>query len=285
MKLSALAVTLAAIFFTGCVTPPTTPPVLPPPPVMYGIGSGVGDASSNLYRINNFATAPTAANVGETGTRLLDIAVHPTTGVIFATDGLQLFTLNPTTGARTLIGFHITLDFVFGLEFNAAGELFGWGGIAGTIFRINTATGAATNVGSTNASGVRASGDLAFDVDGTLFGGATGIVGGGSGLVTINTVSFAATVIGAASPVGPYFGLAVDRQGDASLYAGVDNTANAANAVQLFRIDKGSGVPAIVGDVVGANNFGMQGLAIGPPPAGANLVAGLAEEFVTALLE
>lgn len=111
------------------------------------------------------------------------------------------------------------------------------------------------------------------------------MVGGASGLVTINTVSFAAVAVGGASPVGPYVGLAVDRQGDASLYAGVDNIANAPNAVQLFRIDKPSGVPAIVGDVVGANNFGMAGLAIGPPPAGGNLVRDIAQEFVTELLK
>jgi len=122
-----LAVTLCS---SGCFL--FAPPA---PPVMYGVGTGINDNSSNLYRINNFSTAPAAVNIGESGAVLTDVAVHPTTGVIFASDGLQLFTLNPTTGARTLIGLHLTLDVITALEFNAQGQLFGWGALQARCFR------------------------------------------------------------------------------------------------------------------------------------------------------
>ena len=47
--------------------------------VLVTVGNGVGDASSNLYRIDHVATTPMAVDLGETGELLLDIDVDPTT--------------------------------------------------------------------------------------------------------------------------------------------------------------------------------------------------------------
>lgn len=45
--------------------------------VLYGVGAGGSDGSSNLYVINNVATSPVAVDIGEIGFEVLDIAIDP----------------------------------------------------------------------------------------------------------------------------------------------------------------------------------------------------------------
>jgi len=56
----------------------------------------------------------------------------------------QLFTVNPTTGAGSLVG-NIGFAQVFGLAY-ASGTLYGFNDVGNNVIRINTATGAGTSV-------------------------------------------------------------------------------------------------------------------------------------------
>ena len=49
-------------------------------PPLYAVGNGIGDNSSNLYQIDDYASSPQAVSVGETGVLLRDIAVDPISG-------------------------------------------------------------------------------------------------------------------------------------------------------------------------------------------------------------
>src|SRR4051812_4434928 len=73
---------------------------------LYAVGSGVGDGSSNLYRISNFAAAPVAVNVGETHAVLTDLAINPRTGIGYAISFSTLYRINLSNGVLTTIGNH-----------------------------------------------------------------------------------------------------------------------------------------------------------------------------------
>ncbi|MFG0316760.1 MAG: DUF6923 family protein, partial [Planctomycetota bacterium JB042] len=129
--------------------------------VLYGVGSSVGDGSSNLYRISSYGSAPTAIDLGETGIVLSDVAVHPVTGKLYALDlatGNTLYEVNPTTAALTSIGPTGLPTWINALEFDAAGTLYGWGDTNGDLSVLDVNTGAATTVGNV---GYLSAGDLA----------------------------------------------------------------------------------------------------------------------------
>lgn len=66
---------------------------------MYGIGFGV---SNHLYRVDNYATAPTAVDLGATGQRLTDIAITPS-GIGYAITITGLYRIDLENGRTTLI--------------------------------------------------------------------------------------------------------------------------------------------------------------------------------------
>ena len=120
----------------------------------------------------------------------------------------QLFTVDPATAASTLIGnirvgtspigitglaVHPSTGVLYGSTANLSPNH------AGTLVTINRTTGAATVIGSFNAPGNTCSGtmqDIAFRVDGTLFGFCQ------STLFRINLSTGAATVVGSATFTG-----------------------------------------------------------------------------------
>src|SRR5262249_9665253 len=137
---------------------------------------------------------------------------QPGTGNFFASSGLNgahpgsLFTLNPQTGAATLIGstgFHA----VTALAFGANDTLFGVGStstasVGDELIRINPATGAGTLVGpfGTGIDGMAA---LAFNPrTGILYGGGGEFNGNSNftNLFTIDPTTGAATLIGPLLP-------------------------------------------------------------------------------------
>lgn len=46
---------------------------------LYAVGSGIGDGKSHLYEIENYATGPTAVDIGSTGVVLDALAIDPAT--------------------------------------------------------------------------------------------------------------------------------------------------------------------------------------------------------------
>lgn len=136
---------------------------------LWAIGTGFGDGSSSLYVIESWSTNPVARELGETGLVLTDLAIHPTTGELFAIDAAapnNLYKLDRDDGSPRLIGPLTGFSNQTALEFDATGQLWMSGaGVYTDVALVDVATGQATVVSSQPYGTL---GDLAFDVDGTL---------------------------------------------------------------------------------------------------------------------
>jgi len=231
-----------------------------PPNVLYAIGSGTGDGSSNFYRLENFAGSPAAFSIGESGVQLSDLAVDPTSGAIFAIrwDDGKLYELDPLTGAAVWRGAAGTPAQQSSLEFDAGGRLYAWGcNEYPNLYRVDKLTGARTLVG---AVGYNGAGDMAFDVDGTLYGVSHDGSGTPSNLITIDTASGAGTLVGTltvgGTPLENVAGLEIDADG--TMYALRDTgTAEA----ELYLVDKATAECVLIGQIAGSAGFGAWGLA------------------------
>jgi len=158
-------------------------------PTLYGLD----DTTNTLIRIDGATGARTV--VGATGIaagEFGDLAYDATTGTAYwvpGRDNGNLYTLNLTTGAATLIGAHGLSD-AFGLAFDTANNtLYASTGGAGQVYRLNTGTGAATLVGN--------SGFFASGLDYSGANGLVGIEGGGGRLFQLNPATGAGTQISA----------------------------------------------------------------------------------------
>ena len=117
-------------------------------------GALVGSGFGNLV---TYAVLTTTA-----GTQCDDLAIHPTTGVLYGAfnsgaTGSHIGTINKSTGAVTLLTGLVTandanLDDVLGLSFAPSGVLYGSTGTNGRLISINLTTGAGTNVGTLEAA-------------------------------------------------------------------------------------------------------------------------------------
>ena len=195
-------------------------------------GSTVSDSYSRLFRVERQTGVITAfPNVGPSlrfnGGGL---AMHPTTGVLYATgsngfQSLALFTFDKQTGVPTLIGqcggqccvapFGFNIN---GLGFRDDGTLFANGfalsdvpvnGAYSQLFTVDITTGLATHVGphGINVGRQLAYSDLAFGANGILYSmGSTSA--STNGLYSVDPLTGAATVLGNMShPMGSDGGL------------------------------------------------------------------------------
>ena len=129
-------------------------------------------------------------------------AFGSTTSGVYATDSsLNLYSVNTTTGATTLIGpMGVSLGGYVAMSTGSA-TLYFMTGTPGLLYSVNTSTGAATEIGNT---GVTAIGAMVFE-NGTLYAGTAG--GSPYGLYTLDPTTAAATFIADAS-AGNFWGLA-----------------------------------------------------------------------------
>jgi hypothetical protein len=219
---------------------------------LYAIGNGVGDGSSNLYRIDNYGSAPAAVSIGEAGVKLFDVAVDPTSGRIYALDNSSMFyELNPTSGVASVIG-PMGVASQNALVFDQTGQAFSWGSVDRHLYRVNKATGATTLIGDT---GFKSGGDLAFDVDGTLYGST------GTQLIQINPTNGVGAAIGSFGTSGVY-GMAIDTYGSIYAAAGSDSTGTC----DLYGVNKATGVATLIGSVAGSSSYGVYGLSFTVAP-------------------
>jgi hypothetical protein len=123
--------------------------------ILYGADGAGGNPATNLYILDP-ATGAIVTTVGPIGFAVTGLAFHPTTGVLYGTTGNAspvepgaLITIDPTTGAGTLVGQLVpgneaAADITFGSD----GTLYGWLE-PGTddLVTIDLTTGAATVVG------------------------------------------------------------------------------------------------------------------------------------------
>ena len=237
---------------------------------LYAVGEDTGDRSSSLYRIDEYATNPRAIHLGETGVRLLDIAIDPTTGRGYAVgEGSNfLYDINLSTGQITG-GRDTGFASMTGLEFDGSGQLYGWQySVNGRFHKIDKASGVATPVGEAI---YKPEGDIAWDADGTMYG--TTDLGS---LVRINTQTAAATIVGSHGSSIYVYGLEVDDQG--IMYGGMWYEGEFADEARLYTVNKQTGAATLIGPIPGA--LGLNGLAFTtanvPEPSVATAFAALA---------
>jgi hypothetical protein len=235
--------------------------------VLFGADGEHGNATTNLYLLDP-TTGAKVATIGPIGFAVSDLAYDPANGGLYAdtaprgTGSRQLISINPNTGAGTLIGpLGAAMD---GIAFDQNGVLYGWSGrISGSsLYTINTATGAATRVAT---SGLTDSGAaLAFDPLGTLYlanAGASGV------LRTVNKTTGVATngptLSGAPIPTGAIKALAFNSAGTLfadNLAEGGPGSPGAPGNTFLVTINPTSGAVTTVGPSIA----GLDSLAFIP---------------------
>jgi hypothetical protein len=236
------------------------------------VATGSKGANGVLYTVNPATAAftmvgPITASTGAIG--LTGLAFDPLNGVLYGVTGFEspdsprtLVTINPATGAATIIGA-VTGSFgsvgLTDLSFRADGTLFGIN--PSTLYTVNLGTAAATSIGSTGEN--PPGGGLAFNSLGALYsaGIATGTVD------TLNTSTGARTV-GPTMTNAPHAGtlgamMALGFSSANILYA--PNSAREQNGatvttVDLVTINTSTGLVTDIGSLPG----NVDALAFGP---------------------
>lgn len=258
------------IVSTGFVTPFSG--------TLFGTDANAG----NLITVDLMTGAGTV--IGNLGFPAPSLATDPTTGVMYAGQGAGtpfLYTVDPATGAATLVGDTL-LGFaaIGGMDFRADGTLFAAANIVGdggsgseTLVTIDPGTAVGTIVGPFGpASPIEGIEAIAFDSSGTLWGASTvrGAAGPDSGLFTIDTGSgeatFVATIADAAGNIPSGGVSSLQFRSDGTLFGGTArDLGGAGDGGRLITIDPATGVFSFVGKV-GATSAGssLGGLAGGP---------------------
>lgn len=224
---------------------------------LYAVGSARGDDSSNLYRIDNHAGSPRAVNLGETGVRLTDLAIHPGTRVGYAVSisnlrPSQLYRVNLANGAATRIGDTGVTSFS-GLEFAPDGTLYATRANNNNLYRININTGASTLLFNVGIGGE----DLAYDhFNDVLY------VTDGSRLARVDPAARTSTRVGSHG-VNHLVGLEFDEAGQ--LYASRGGPYSSFTP-SMYRVSKTTGAATQIAAISGVTNFGNYGLALDTGP-------------------
>ena len=214
----------------------------------------VVDAATNLGTVNVATESSTV--IGSSGIVLTDVA-RISTGAMYGIDFSNLYSINPSTGARTLIGS-------LGAGGGGMNALVGYGNAllgaslnTTSLYSINPATGAATAL--TGSVGYVSMGDLAFH-NGSLYASVQN--GSFSDLVRINLAgsSFTASNLGHVTSDNALFGLAEGT--DHNLYGFAERSVMRINTANP------AGSPVVVFDY-NANHSGLDVAngATSPPSA------------------
>jgi hypothetical protein len=210
-----------------------------------------GSPNSAIYRVDNYATSPTAVLIGFAGQVLNDLAISPVTGLAYGVSSgdAMLASVNLATGNATTIGSLGIGTSQNALEFTADGTLYSWGGNM-NLYRIDPPTGTATFVMNL---GFSSSGDLADAGAGILYGAAAGA---NDSLIRINLNDMTVTNIGSFG-VNSIFGLDFDSTG--TLYA----TRSGSTSV-LYVVDTSTGAASPVGPIAGSQGLAANGISFIP---------------------
>jgi streptogramin lyase len=216
----------AALLALAAATFLAAPQALRADPVLY-----VDDANGVLGKVDVATGGVTI--IGSTAQALTDIAFDPTGG-LWGLTSTDLYRINATTGAATLVGAH-GINGGNALVFGADGTLYAAGSNTTNLYQLNTATGAGTDLGNI---GYTSSGDLAFN-GGRLYLTASSFAS--DYLVSINLAAGTLGII--VGPIGyqQVFGLATASSG--TLY-GVSGT-------QVISIDTTTGAGTFVSNYAG----------------------------------
>ncbi len=122
----------------------------------------VSDSGGQLAKIDVLTGATTL--VGNTGRQMFDIAFNAS-GQLFGIDGTSLYSINSSTASAMLIGSTGSSSNINSLVFGSDGSLYG---ASNGLYKLNTITGAGSQIGANFSGGTNSSGDLAF-VAGQLY--------------------------------------------------------------------------------------------------------------------
>jgi hypothetical protein len=237
--------------------------------VLYGADGQNGNPATNLYVLDPTSGA-VLRTVGPIGFAVTGMSFSPSTGVLYAVTAPKgsaprdLITINPTTGAGTVVGplSGISMD---DIAFTRDGTLFGWSGrISGSdLYRINTATGAATKVGEAGITDV----GVGFSISplGTPFLAAAGASGALRTVdLTTGAVTTVSTLSGAPFPGGSIDAFAFEGTG---LLLGVNlsdvsagNPGSPPDAAFFVSVNPTTGAISPLGQTIP----GLDALAVGP---------------------
>jgi len=167
----------------------------------------LNDTSDELGTINlstGAFTGVVACPPGGGADAWTGLTIDPTTGTFYASTATNLYTINPSTGAATLVGSFGT-GVMIDIAINANHELFGHDIATDSIYSINISTGAATLIGLTGYNANFAQGMDFDNEDGTLY--IFLYIGSGANVYgTVNLGTGAVTPLATSSPQGEFEG-------------------------------------------------------------------------------
>jgi hypothetical protein len=224
------------------------------------LATGSNGIDGELYTVNTSTAVATLVGpilIGASPVGITGLAFHPTTGVLYGVttnDGnsptISLITINPATGAATLVG---GLGAPVGdIAFGSNGTLYGWlGGSTNSVATINLSTGLATAVGP---SGVSGGGPCANGGNGLSFSGSTLYVaprGVAGALYSVNTSTGAATAgpTMSGAPITSCGALAAMAASNAGTLYAIDSDRGSVATTALVTVNPITGVITQVGAI------------------------------------
>lgn len=135
---------------------------------------GFDDLWDSVYRIDG-ATGIATAIGSYGGAEIKELAYDSTGRVLYASDQDELYTIDLTSGAASLVGRFFGPSSILAMEYvPSAGGLIGIDFATNNMYRINASTGRATLLGNT---GINRIADIWYDQDSGILFGITNFVG------------------------------------------------------------------------------------------------------------
>jgi hypothetical protein len=144
---------------------------------LYAADGAVQNPNCHLFLLNP-ATGAMLRDIGPIGFAVTGLAFDPATGVLYGVTGggspspprKSLITIDPITGAGTLVGPEVNGGPIADITFTSDGTFYGWGEGSDDLYTINKSTGTATKVGE-SSFGTAGSGISANSANILYFGG------------------------------------------------------------------------------------------------------------------
>ena len=129
--------------------------------------SGIGDPLIwTIHPVIGTMTQVGNYDPNDTGLSFNGLAYNPVNNIMYGCSATDLYTVNMTTGASSLVGnFGITGCMMIAIAFDGSGNLYGTEIITDSLYSINPSNGEATKIGSGLGINLNYAQDMAFDLD------------------------------------------------------------------------------------------------------------------------
>lgn len=231
--------------------------------VLYAADGANSNADCHLFALNP-ATGGVLSDVGPIGFDVTGLALDPSTGVLYGATGLQdpnspnsIITVNPATGAGTLVGPEIAGGPLADIAFTSDRVLYGWGEGTDNLYTVDPSTGQATIVGLSGLD-TAGSGISPNSLDVLYFAGAD--ANGLLRTIDRNTGTQASAIQMSGAPFGTRVPALAFNAGD--LLFGADGGGGHNIVRHLTTIDTVSGLVTDVGPTID----GLDALVFVPAP-------------------